>query len=138
MAAALPSHITFFTDLRDFPADKVAEVRGWVDWYKRQPRGLLSGVTYPLLDDPLANGWTALQSGIPTLARGALLAFRQRAAAGSQTIGLRNVPDGRYRLRAAPDDAPLGEVDAAALRAGVEVTLPLDRARVIAIERVGP
>jgi hypothetical protein len=60
MAAAMPSHITFFSDLRGLPDEVVAEAAPWLAFY-RAHRELLGGMAHPLLEDPLAGGWTALQ-----------------------------------------------------------------------------
>ena len=79
MAAALLSHITFFHDPRDLPDAVIDRVGVWSAFYKAR-RGLLDGVVYPLLADPLERGWTALQSWDPERGEGALLAFRQGSA----------------------------------------------------------
>jgi hypothetical protein len=79
MAVALPGHLTFFSDLRDVPEEVVARAAEWTEFYRRN-REVLGGLVYPLLDDPMAGGWTALQPWDPEAGRGALLAFRQRAA----------------------------------------------------------
>ena len=110
MAVSLLSHLTFFSDLRRVPEEVIDAAAPWVDFYRRH-RDLLDGVVYPLLDDPLAGGWTALQAWDPERGEGALLAFRQDGAGSSRTIALRNVPPGRtFDLRRAPDGAPVGTV----------------------------
>jgi hypothetical protein len=137
MAAALPSHISYFTDIRTLPSDVVAQAGTWIDWYKAN-RGLLTGgVTYPLLADPLEKGWTALQSWNPDRGEGALLAFRQSSAETTRTIALRNVQGRRrYVLTAAPTGERLRTVTAAQLRRGIEVEIPEQGgAQVIAIRR---
>ncbi|HEX8083156.1 MAG TPA: alpha-galactosidase [Solirubrobacteraceae bacterium] len=135
MAAALPSHISYFTDIRTLPGAVIDEAGRWMAWYKANRRLFTDGVTYPLLSDPLEHGWTALQPWNPETGEGALLAFRQQSDAGSRTIALRNVPDGRtFVLTSAPDGAWLGTVTSAQLRAGIHVEIPAkDGAKVIAI-----
>ena len=89
MAAALPSHLTFFSDLRELPDDVIAQARPWIDFYK-QNRELLTQMTIPLERNPLDKRWTALQSWDPDSARGALMAFRQqdpRASARTEAEG---------------------------------------------------
>ena len=79
----------------------------------------------PLLDDPLAGGWTALQPWDPVRGEGALLAFRQGSAEATRRIALRNVPPDRsFVLRRAPDGAPLGTFSSAELGGGLDVTVP--------------
>jgi hypothetical protein len=91
MAAALPSHLTFFSDIRELPDEVVERARPWVDFYRRH-RDLLGQMLYPLLDDPIDKGWTALQAWDPDRGQGALLAFRQDAGDAERRIALRNVP----------------------------------------------
>ncbi len=91
MAAALPSHLTFFDDLRELPDDVVARARPWVDFYRRES-DLLTQMTIPLGRDPLEKRWTALQSWDPRRGRGALLAFRQQDPSATARIGLEDVP----------------------------------------------
>src|SRR4051794_27991222 len=124
MAAALLSHVTFFSDLRTLPSDVVDAAAPWLGFYKRN-RDLLDGVVYPLLDDPLNKGWTALQSWDPERGRGALLAFRQDSDDETRTIALRDVPPGRtFHLSRAPDGADAGTATSEQLSRGVEVRLP--------------
>ena len=139
MAAALPSHISYFTDIRTLPGHVVDEAGRWIGWYKANRSLFTDGVTYPLLADPLEKGWTALQTWNPERGEGALLAFRQDSGESSRTIALRNVPAGRtFVLTSAPDGAYLGTVTSGALRAGIHVEIPAkDGARVIAIRRAG-
>ena len=128
MAAALLSHLTFFSDLRTLPSGVVAAARPWIDFYHRFRGRLSGGVVYPLLNDPLAGGWTALQSWDPDAGRGALLVFRQNAPDASTTVALRNVPPGKaFRLRRAPDGATVGHATSAQLRAGIRVPVPAAR-----------
>ena len=135
MAAALPSHISYFTDIRTLPAEVVEEAGRWIAWYKANRSLFVDGVTYPLLRDPYEKGWTALQTWNPERGEGALLAFRQQGEERSRTIALRNVPAGRtFRLRSAPDGADLGVVTSEQLRAGLSVEVPArNGAAVIAI-----
>jgi hypothetical protein len=134
MAAALLSHMTFISDLRALPDGVVSEAAPWIDFYKRH-RDAFAQVVYPLLDDPIAQGWTALQSWNPESGRGALLAFRQGSDKQTQAIALRNVPPHhRFRLTSAPDGALVGTVSSARLRRGLEIDLPAkDTARVLLI-----
>lgn len=135
IAATLLNQQLVAEDLRAIPLETVDAARRWFDWGKEHRRAL-DGVVYPLLDDPLQRGWTALQSWDPEGRRGVLLAFRQDDPAQSAAVALRNVPDGTYELRAAPDDALVGTVRADELRAGLPVTLPQRGARVLLIRRV--
>jgi hypothetical protein len=124
MAAALPSHMTYFSDLASLPNDVVDRARVWIDFYKAH-RDLLAGMTYPLLQDPLAKGWTALQSWDPEAGSGALYAFRQQAAEVTKTIALQNVPPGRtFDLIEAPSGAVVGTVTSEQLTNGLPVTIP--------------
>ncbi|HEY7874641.1 MAG TPA: alpha-galactosidase [Actinomycetota bacterium] len=134
MAAALPSHMTYFSDLAALPDNVVARARTWIDFYKSH-QGLLTGMTYPLLDDPIAEGWTALQSWDPELGQGALYAFRQQSSDASATVALRNVPRGRtFDLIEAPTGDLVGRVTSEQLIDGLEVTLAeRDTARVLLI-----
>jgi hypothetical protein len=135
MAAALPSHLTFFSDLRELPDSVIAQARPWIDFYRRE-RDLLTEMTLPLGGDPLDKRWTALQSWDPEAGRGALLAFRQQDPDSSRRIALRDVPPRRcFALRAAPDGAPAGTATSAQLARGVRIDLPRpDTARVLVIE----
>jgi hypothetical protein len=124
MAASLLSHITFFQDIRRLPDAVIDEVRAWTDFYKRN-RDLRDGVVYPLLDDPLKRGWTALQSWDPKAGDGALLAFRQGSADASRTIALENVPAHRtFALSEGAGETPLGTVTSAELSHGLTVEIP--------------
>ncbi len=124
MAASLLSHITFFNDLRELPAEVVEQAAPWTEFHRRY-RGLLDGVVYPLLSDPLEKGWTALQSWDPDRGEGALLAFRQDSGEPARRISLRNVPPGRrFRLLRAPDGKPAGTVTSEQLSEGIEVEVP--------------
>ena len=136
MATALASHITFFSDLRNIPEAVLDEARPWLDFYKAHRRDFAQ-MAYPLLADPLENGWTALQTWNPEAGRGALLAFRQEAEEPAKRIALKNVPDGDYELRAAPDGALVGTATAEELREGIEIALPKRGARVLLVRRTG-
>jgi hypothetical protein len=128
MAAALLSHLTFFTDLRSLPVAVRDAAVPWIDFYHRFNAALTDGVVYPLLADPLAGGWTALQSWDPVQARGALLVFRQDGAGDAVRVALRNVPPGRhFELRAAPSGDVVGHATSEELRDGLTVTLPAVR-----------
>jgi hypothetical protein len=138
MASALLSHITFFDDPRNLPDAVIDRISTWTSYYKEH-RELFGGVVYPLLEDPLAHGWTALQSWDPDAGAGALLAFRQASPDASARIALENVPAGRtFRLTAAPGGAALGTVTSDQLRTGLDVSIPDPQgARVILIEPAG-
>jgi alpha-galactosidase len=134
MAAALLSHITFFSELRTIPPEVIDGAAPWLAFYRAHRDLLTSGVVQPLLADPLAKGWTALQSWDPEQRAGALLVFRQQAEADTATVAMRNVVGGgTFDLREAPTGALVGTVTAAQLRAGVPVTLPVDGARVLLV-----
>jgi hypothetical protein len=137
MAAAMPSHISFFTDLRSLPSEVIDQAVPWLRFYKLH-RDDLGGMAYPLLGDPLAKDWTALQVWNPAVGRGALLAFRQESGDQTKTIALRNVPPGMtFKLVRAPDGAVAGTYTSAQLTAGIDVTLPDKRAaRVYVIKPV--
>jgi hypothetical protein len=55
MAAALPSAITLWTDLRKLPDPVIATAARWISFYKAH-RDSFSLATHPLLGDPLAKG----------------------------------------------------------------------------------
>lgn len=125
MIAALFSHLTFFNDLRTLPPAVVDAAAPWLAFYRRYRTTLTNGVVYPLLNDPLANGWTALQSWNPSTARGALLVFRQDASTGSARVALRNVPDGRrFSILTAPSGKLLRRATSSELTSGITVRLP--------------
>jgi hypothetical protein len=138
MAAALPSHLTFFGDLRELPAEVIDAAAPWLRFYKRR-RALLTQLVYPLLADPIEGGWTALQSWDPDAGRGALLAFRQDAEQPSARVALRNVPPGRrFDLVRAPDERYVRTVSSAQLTSGIEVRLAAKReARVLLVLPAG-
>ncbi|HZQ28699.1 MAG TPA: alpha-galactosidase [Acidimicrobiales bacterium] len=126
MAAALLSHPTFFTDARDLPEWVVQGASEWLA-FRRAHLAELTGVVFPLLDDPLHGGWTALQSWDASVpgGRGAMLAFRQGAATDTATVALRGVPaDRTYDLVAAPSSEVVGTVTSAQLASGLDVTIP--------------
>lgn len=123
IAAALPSHMTFFSDLRQVPAAVISEARPWIRFYKRR-RDFLTQLTYPLLADPLRKRWTALQSWDPERARGALLVFRQQDDRASVRVKLRNVPrHRRFVLLRAPSGKRVRAVTSRVLRRGLKVSL---------------
>jgi hypothetical protein len=126
MAVALTGHLTFFSDLRrtQYTDAVLDRARPWIDTYTAN-RELFTQMTYPLLDDPLADDWTALQTWDPEKAQGALLAFRQQSESATKTIALRNVPDGMtFDLLRAPGNELIGTVTSQELQQGIEVTLP--------------
>jgi hypothetical protein len=129
MAVAFLSHLTFFSDLRALPTGVIDEAAPWLDFYHRYNHQLTDGVVYPLLSDPLRNGWTALQSWDPDAAAGALLVFRQDAPAATTTVALRAVPPGHtFELREAPTGAVVGTATSQELATGFTVTLANPRA----------
>src|SRR3954470_14456405 len=138
MAAALTSEMLFTFDPRRLP-DAVIDAAGRWTAFAKAHRDALGGVTYPLLDDPLKGGWTALQTWDPERGRGVLSAFRQDSADATRTIALRNVPAGRtFTLRSAPDGTVVGQATSEQLRAGLPVTIDAPRgARVLLIEPAG-
>ena len=77
VAATLLNEQMVSDDLRKIPEDAARRRRGRGSTGARRTAADLGGVTYPLLADPLALGWTALQNWNPETGRGALLAFRQ-------------------------------------------------------------
>lgn len=135
MAAALLSHPTFFSDLKDLSDATIAAARPWIDYYKAN-NALFSNVVYPLLDDPIAKGWTALQSWDPEAAQGALLAFRQESDSTTATVQLKNVPAGMtFDLFRAPTNEKIATVTSEQLSTGYAITLPDKRsAFVVAIK----
>ncbi|MEY2567114.1 MAG: alpha-galactosidase [Actinomycetota bacterium] len=134
MAAALLSHLTFFSDLRTIPPEVVDAAAPWLAFYRAHRDELTAGVVYPLLADPLTKDWTALQSWDPEAGRGALLVFRQDGSADTTSVALRNVAgDGTFDLRRAPTGEVIGTASAAELRAGLPVSLPLHGAQVLLI-----
>lgn len=131
MAAGLPSHLTIWTRIDTaFSAAQRARAKRWTDFYKAH-RSSLATFAYPLLNDPRTGGWTALQTWNGEAHSGFVLAFNQGAPNATQKIALRGlgvVADGApFRLTAHhPGDATttdLGIVTAAALRAGIDVTI---------------
>ena len=128
MAVALGSHITFWTDIDTaLTSAQRAEVKRWTDFYKAN-RADIATFTYPLLGDPVANAWAALQPWNPDTGRGFLLAYRQGAVNATQTIALRGVRgSGAFALTlvdpATGVSTSLGTVAASALRAGLDVTV---------------
>jgi hypothetical protein len=123
MATALLSHPTFFSDPRRYDGAVLDRAAKWLA-FRRAHLDAFTGVVYPLLGDPLAGGWTALQSWDPEAGRGAVLAFRQDAASTTVTVPLRNVPPGRtFSLVRAPDGVVVGTVTSEQLSAGLPVTV---------------
>jgi hypothetical protein len=128
MAVALGSHITFWTDIDEqLTSAQRQQVKRWTDFYKAY-RDDLATFTYPLLADPTAGGWTALQPWNPDAGRGFLLAYRQGGADPLQRIALRGVRgDGAFALTsydpATGSATSLGTVSAATLRSGIDVTI---------------
>jgi len=136
MAGALLSHVIVASDLRSLPDGVIDAARPWLDFYRAHATRELGGVVYPLLDDPLKRGWTALQSWDPDAGRGALLVFRQDSPEATRRVALVNVPPARdFDLLEAPTGRPLGTATSRELRDGLEVTVPeLHGASVLLIE----
>jgi hypothetical protein len=138
MAAALPSYITFWTDLRRLPEAVVDRAATWLAFYKRY-RGELSQHTYPLLDDPLDGTWTALQAWDPEEARGALYAFRQGSDDATKRIALLNVPPGlRFDVFEGPSGDRVDRVTSAELTRGLDITLDAKGAARVLVLRLAP
>jgi hypothetical protein len=134
MIAALFSHLTFFSDLRTLPPAVIDAAAPWTAFYRRYRTTLTNGVVYPLLDDPLTGGWTALQSWNPVTARGALLVFRQDAPSATVRVALRNVPDGRrFSLLVGPTGKLLRHTTSRELQNGLDVSLPTRGAQALLI-----
>jgi hypothetical protein len=134
MTAALFSHLTFFSDLRTLPPAVLDAAAPWLAFHRRYRTTLTNGVVYPLLNDPLANEWTALQSWNPSTARGALLVFRQDAATDSVRVALRNIPDGRrFSILTGPTATFLRKATSAQLQSGITVKLPKRGAQALLI-----
>jgi hypothetical protein len=140
MAVALLSHVTYFSELRTLPAAVVDATVPWTAFYQARRDLLTGGVVYPLLEDPLAQRWTALQAWNPEVGRGALLAFRQDDVRPAVTVALRNVRgDGSFDLLAGPTGERVATVTADQLRAGLRVELPQPRtAQVLLIVPASP
>ena len=127
MAAHLLGEPLAAGDLRQIDPAVLDQAGAWLEW-RRAHAAELDGVIYPLLDDPLKKGWTALQSWDPDKGRGALLAFRQDSADTTRTIALRNVPAGRrFVVRRAPGGAVVAHVTSQQLRDGLSVAIPEPR-----------
>ncbi|MEA2308595.1 MAG: alpha-galactosidase [Thermoleophilaceae bacterium] len=139
MAAALPTAITFWTDLRKLPSAVIDAAAPWVRFYKAH-RDSFSLATYSLLGDPLGKGWAALQEWDRDAQRGALLAFRQDSGAPTKRIALRGVRAGlHFRLLEGPSGRDVGTVSSEELRNGLDVTLPdKGSSRVLLIEPAKP
>ena len=90
MAASLGSHVTFWNepDTELTPVQR-AQVKRWTDFYEANPS--IAGFTYPLLEDPLAKRWTALQPWDHDVSSGWVIAFRQDDASASTEIPLRGL-----------------------------------------------
>jgi hypothetical protein len=135
-ASAMATQVLFTTDLRKLDPAVLDGARPWMEWQKAN-RAALDGVTYPLLEDPLEMGWTALQTWDPEAGRGVLLAFRQDSSDAEQTIALRNVPPGReFTLRAAPSGEVVGTATSEELREGL--TVRIDQPRGARVLSIGP
>jgi hypothetical protein len=123
MAAALTSHMTFFSDLATLPAEVIDQAAPWIEFFK-QNRDYFTRMIYPLLDDPMAGDWTALQTWDLENASGALLVFRQSSEDSSTTVRLRGVPPGMtFNLVEAPTGAHVGVVTSEQLTSGLDVLL---------------
>ncbi len=132
MAATLLGHITFSFPIdldNNITAADRAETRKWVDFYHANSD--IAGMTYPLLGDPKAKQWTALQSWNGDEAEGWLLAFNQTSTEVSKSISLRGLGlidgDTSYKLNRidpATGSSVVTLTTAAGLRdAGIDVTI---------------
>lgn len=134
MAASLPSHLTFFNDLRDLPEEVLSRASTWIDFYEAHS-DLFAGAIYPLLGDPADDDWTALQSWNPEAGRGALLAFRQKSSEQTKTIALRNVPPScAFDVYEGPTKTFVGTFTSEQLTVGLTVTLDENAAKVLLIQ----
>jgi hypothetical protein len=132
----LGSHVTFFRDLTEYSEADIATAARWVALYK-QYRWRFTGITFPLLGDPLpGDNWTALQWWLSGAQRGALAVYRQDAPEETAAVALRGLRGSRsYRLRDAETGAELGVFTPAELRAGIPISLPQrNSARVFLID----
>jgi hypothetical protein len=128
MAVSLLGHITYFSDLRQFPPAVVDAAAPWMEFYKSHRSYFTEGVVYPLLDDPIENGWTAFQSWDADAGRGSVLAFRQDSDAASAVVALKKVPLGKtFDLIEAPTGTKVGTVTSQQLRDGLTIDLPEKR-----------
>jgi len=128
MAVALGSHITFWNaiDTQITPAER-AQIKRWTDFYKAH-RDTIATFTFPLLEDPLDDGWTALQPWNHDEQSGWLLAYRQGDPDDTATIPLRGIMPGNSYALTLHDPADgsvtsLGMRTAEQLRTGLEVTI---------------
>jgi hypothetical protein len=135
MAVAMASHVTLFSELRGLPDEVIDQAAPWMAFH-HEYRDLLGGIAYPLLADPLAGGWTALQPWDAARSRGSLLVFRQDSPDATQHVALRGMPaTGTFRLIEAPTGAVIGTATADQLRAGIDIELrEPGTARVLVIE----
>jgi hypothetical protein len=135
MAAALPTAITLWTDLRKLPAPVIDRAARWIRFYKAH-RDSFSLATYALLGDPLGKGWAALQEWDRDAQRGALLAFRQDSPSATKRIALRGVRPGlRFKLLAGPSGREVATVTSAQLARGIDVRVPAKgKSRVLLVE----
>ena len=134
MAVALGSHITFWNEIdEDFTSDEITQIRKWTDFYKAH-RDTLTMMAYPLLEDPLDEGFTALQPWDPYGQHGWLLVYRQDDERDTISVPMRAVaygdeiiPNPTFTVtRHDPADGsatPLGTFTDDALRAGLSVTI---------------
>jgi hypothetical protein len=136
-AVMLLSHPTVKLDLTQLTPAQVAAARPWVDAYHRD-QALFRGVTYPLLEDPLANRWTGAQVWDRDAQRGVVLAFRQDDAAPAAVLRLHGVDGQRYALRDLLTGERLRTVSGRELREGLQVSAPGTRQVVaLAVEALG-
>jgi hypothetical protein len=136
MAAALLSHPTLKLDLTQLTAEEVAQARPWVDAYHRTQE-LFRGVTYPLLEDPLAARWTALQVWDRDAQHGVVMAFRQDDASPAAVLRLHAVDADRYLVRDLLSGEALGAVSGSELRTGYAVSAPGRGVVALTVERLG-
>jgi hypothetical protein len=112
MSAAINSHLTFSqpvdTNFTEAEQDQVARR---ISFYKTN-RDTLATFSYPLLDDPTADSWTAMQPWNGDTHSGWLLAYRQNSEDDKHVIPLRGLGsvDGDTLFRLTQFDPATGAV----------------------------
>ncbi|MFP5224889.1 MAG: alpha-galactosidase [Actinomycetota bacterium] len=132
MSAGMTSHLTIWRDLRSYSPAQRQQLKRWNDFYRNNAQ-TLSAITYRLLEDPLLEGWTALQSWNPDLGEGWFMAYRQQDARSQVDILPRALSQraGDVELTAVDPatggQVPLGTVTVADLMSdGLEVSAGLN------------
>lgn len=93
-------------------------------------------MTYPLLNDPIANRWTAFQQWDEDAQSGYVLAFRQNDSSDSSTITLRGLVQGAgYEYW---DVTPSGDGPHQQLNAGtLSLWAGVDGFRLLRVQKIG-